>query len=275
MPPGDGNSHPAGFFGAPTDRLGRAPVHVFRGPPRLRLANDWPPFAAVGAVLIILILSFVAGTAASVVTLAMSDPSLPRDAVWPQLIALVTAQVVAIALVMLAARFFSDSWIKALALEGAGLRARDYLLALGIMVAAMALFTGIVWLVDPSSMIEDLAPFRVFVRSDAWWLTLIAVGIGAPLMEELIFRGFLLTALAKSRLGFAVSAVVTTVVWTALHASYSPAGLLAVFLVGLYLSWLVWRTGSLRVAIFCHATYNLGVVLLLMFVEIPGAATAG
>ena len=41
-----------------------------------------------------------------------------------------------------------------------------------------------------------------------------------------------------------------------MHAGYSTVGIVEVFLIGLFFSWLLWRTGSLRVAIFCHALYN-------------------
>ena len=51
-------------------------------------------------------------------------------------------------------------------------------------------------------MYADLRPFvRLF--GEQWVLALLVVGIGAPLSEELLFRGFLLSALARSRLGFA------------------------------------------------------------------------
>ena len=41
-----------------------------------------------------------------------------------------------------------------------------------------------------------------------------------------------------------------------MHAGYSLVGILEVFLIGMFFSWLLWRTGSLRVAIVCHAVYN-------------------
>ena len=104
---------------------------------------------------------------------------------------------------------------------------------------------------------------------DQWVLALLVVGLGAPLSEELLFRGFLLSALARSRLGFAGAAVVTTILWTALHAGYSIAGLVEVSLIGLFFSWLLWRTGSLRVPIFCHALYNTLIVVALRHVPLP------
>ena len=57
--------------------------------------------------------------------------------------------------------------------------------------------------------------------------------------------------------------------WTALHAGYSLAGILEVFTIGLFFSWLLWRTGSLRVPIFCHALYNSLIVLVLRQVPLP------
>jgi CAAX protease family protein len=89
------------------------------------------------------------------------------------------------------------------------------------------------------------------------------------LSEELLFRGFLLAALAGSAVGFWPGALIVTGLWTVLHAGYSPAGIVEVFLIGLYFSWLLWRTGSLRVAIFCHAFYNSLVVLALRYVPLP------
>jgi membrane protease YdiL (CAAX protease family) len=79
--------------------------------------------------------------------------------------------------------------------------------------------------------------------------------VGAPVSEELLYRGFLLSALAHTPLGFWGAALIATGLWTALH-DYSAVGVIAVFTLGLFLSWLVWRTGSLRVAIYCHALNN-------------------
>ena len=78
----------------------------------------------------------------------------------------------------------------------------------------------------------------------------------APVWEELAFRGFLQSALAKSRLGFWPAALVSNTIWTALHFGYSAAGLASVFLAGLMLFWLVWRTGSVRIAIVAHMVAN-------------------
>jgi membrane protease YdiL (CAAX protease family) len=118
-------------------------------------------------------------------------------------------------------------------------------------------------------MFNDLRPFVQFINNGDWVLALAVVGVGAPLAEELLFRGFLLSALARSRLGFWGAALVCSGLWTALHVGYSLAGVIEVFLIGIYFSWLLWRTGSLRVALFCHALYNSLIVLVLLNVPLP------
>ncbi|HEY1247117.1 MAG TPA: CPBP family intramembrane glutamic endopeptidase [Hyphomicrobiaceae bacterium] len=94
------------------------------------------------------------------------------------------------------------------------------------------------------------------------------MAVGAPLSEELIYRGFLLSALARTRLGFWGAALVATVAWTALH-DYSAFGVASVFMTGLVLSWLLWRTGSLRVVIFCHVLNNALALVAHRLITLP------
>jgi len=46
--------------------------------------------------------------------------------------------------------------------------------------------------------------------------------IGAPFVEEFMFRGFLLSALAKSKIGFWSAAIFTDAAWTAVHSPLLP-----------------------------------------------------
>ena len=65
------------------------------------------------------------------------------------------------------------------------------------------------------------------------------------------------------------AALISTALWTSLHASYTLLGIAEVFLIGLFFCWLLWRTGSLWVAIFCHALYNSLIVVVLRYVPLP------
>jgi membrane protease YdiL (CAAX protease family) len=98
-------------------------------------------------------------------------------------------------------------------------------------------------------------------------VAVIAIGL-APIWEELTFRGFLLSALAKSPLGYWPAASICTGLWTLLHWSYSYAGLTSVFVAGLALSWMMRRFGSMRVVVVAHALANV-VALTVAYLFAP------
>jgi membrane protease YdiL (CAAX protease family) len=133
-------------------------------------------------------------------------------------------------------------------------------------------WTALVLFLQPGTVYQDLRPFQELLKGDAVYLMLSVIMIGAPLSEELLFRGFLFSGLAKSRLGLAGTAVLTTLLWTGLHAGYSAFGLIEVLGIGLYFSWLLIRTGSVWVTIFCHAVYNSIVALALLVFTVPAPA---
>jgi len=81
----------------------------------------------------------------------------------------------------------------------------------------------------------------------------VLVILAAPLAEETFFRGFLLQGLAQ-RLRFWPAAVVTSGIFAIAHIWWQYY--LPIFILGLALSWLFWRTGSLWAPIAAHATIN-------------------
>lgn len=125
-------------------------------------------------------------------------------------------------------------------------------------------------LVPGYSLLRDTHAFVSGLQSPLWWGTVLAIGVLAPVSEELAFRGFLLTALAKSRLGIVGGGLVSNLLWVAPHFLYSPAGLVTVFSGGLLLTWLVWRTGSMRAAIVAHVVANCA---LLAYLAVAAPAT--
>jgi membrane protease YdiL (CAAX protease family) len=110
-------------------------------------------------------------------------------------------------------------------------------------VAGIGLFTDGRWLLEG-------------LNSPLWWAVVLAAVVLAPLWEEVTFRGFLLSALAKSALGFWPAALLSSAIWTLLHWGYSWPGLASVFLAGVGLSWIMKRTGSLRAAVIAHSVIN-------------------
>ena len=185
------------------------------------------------------------------------------------LVTLAVWQTITVLLTLIASFFFGGRPRDVLALRSAAAAPSVYPKALVLMFVLQMGVSAVQYFVIPDDMFNDLRPFVQFVSGNDWLLAFVVVGIGAPLSEELLFRGFLLSALARSRLGFWGAAVLVSGLWTALHVGYSLAGIIEVFLIGIYFSWLLWRTGSLRVAIFCHALYNSLIVLVLRHVPLP------
>ncbi|MDH4983882.1 type II CAAX endopeptidase family protein [Hyphomicrobium sp. D-2] len=188
---------------------------------------------------------------------------------------LILLQVGVIVLTIVAAGFFgSDRW-EVLALRKPRGGWRVMWLALIPMFAVTGIWTALIMWLAPDVLIGDLRIFKELLESDAALLAFIAIAIGAPLSEELMFRGFLYSGLAKSLLGLIGTGILTALLWTALHVGYSVFGLIEVLVIGFYFSWLLVRTGSAWVTIFCHAVYNAVIAVALYFVTLPPAVQAG
>ena len=91
-------------------------------------------------------------------------------------------------------------------------------------------------------------------------LTILGIVVMAAICEEAMFRGFILTTLLR-RKGTWLSIIVTAVGFALYHLD--PWALPEVAIIGIFLGWLVVRTGSIFPAIAAHASFNfLGIVLL-------------
>lgn len=140
-----------------------------------------------------------------------------------------------------------------------------------ILLSVLALLTlaslggAIVYHFDRSTFEADMRPFAELARSRAFWVLFAAAAIGAPIAEELLFRGFLFTGLRATPLGFAGAAAVSSLIWATMHANYSSYGILLVLAIGLLLAYVRDRTASLIPTIACHAVYNGIVVMALAF----------
>jgi membrane protease YdiL (CAAX protease family) len=83
--------------------------------------------------------------------------------------------------------------------------------------------------------------------------------VGAPIAEEMLFRGFLLPALARSRTGFWGGATVTSALWANMHFLNAGYGLLSIALIfagGIGLSCLWRHSGAIWPCIVAHGCLN-------------------
>jgi membrane protease YdiL (CAAX protease family) len=117
-------------------------------------------------------------------------------------------------------------------------------------IAAMSYF--------PSAGAQASQLMAELAAQGGWALAILTIGIVGPLAEEIWLRGFLLSALAKSRLGFWAAGVLIAVLFAVLHAAqYALILLVPIFMLGLVLTWALGITGSLWVPIMVHVGNNL------------------
>lgn len=96
---------------------------------------------------------------------------------------------------------------------------------------------------------------------------LASVAVGAPIVEELFFRGLLLRSLQR-RMPDAAAVAVSAVVFGLAHGSTLPAEAVVLVIIsltafGAVLAFLALRTGRLGPGIVAHAVFNLFTVLYL------------
>lgn len=135
-----------------------------------------------------------------------------------------------------------------------------------VLMVMAAAYAVVIFTYDPLAIVHDVAPFANLMKTESWWLVALAAVIGAPIAEEIVFRGVLFGVLASSPLGPIVAAIVSSAMWASLHMNYSIYGLLAIFLIGLFLARLRVSSGSLLAPMVCHGVYNAGVIVALMAV---------
>ena len=130
------------------------------------------------------------------------------------------------------------------------------------LVAVRMLYRPIFWLFGD---LDVGAPARAMLDQVGGPVDAVAVGamtvVGASVAEEVFYRGLLQGAL-NDRLGPAVGIGLTSVVFAASHAQLVQFP--ALLLVGVVNGLLVWRTGRLGPAVWCHAAFNAVTVVSLL-----------
>ena len=169
---------------------------------------------------------------------------------------LLIANPITIAVIALAVRIKRSSLVDYLALTLP--RRRHIAIGLVSLVALIAAGDALLYFGGEALV----TPFQVQSCSTAeaeGWLAalLIATIIVAPAGEEVIFRGFLFRGWARSERSAWPAIVVISALWAALHVQYNWAGILQIFVVGLFLGWVRWRSASTLLTFLLHALFNL------------------
>lgn len=127
-------------------------------------------------------------------------------------------------------------------------------LFLGIFIAYVAMTELLATLLNktPMAFFEPL-----YYTAKPVWLIWLAVVLVAPVYEEVIFRGFLWQGLVNSRLGLVGASLITSGLFTLIHASqYGWFELMAVFSLGMLLAFARHFSHSLWLPILLHILNN-------------------
>ncbi len=112
---------------------------------------------------------------------------------------------------------------------------------------------------DPAKVEERATD--LWNRADGWWvLALIAVvAIGAPLVEEVVYRGVILQSL-EGRLNDTVALVVSAAFFGAIHLQ--PVEFPGLFVIGIVFGLCWQRSGRIACPILAHLAFNASGLLL-------------
>ncbi|MCJ8320253.1 MAG: CPBP family intramembrane metalloprotease [Colwellia sp.] len=104
----------------------------------------------------------------------------------------------------------------------------------------------------PQSIID------IYNTTDYLFLLLFVVVIAAPIFEELVFRGFIFKGLKNSPLGITGTIVITSILFTLIHAGQYDLTILAVlFPLAVILAIARLRSGGIYLPIYLHFVNNL------------------
>lgn len=94
-----------------------------------------------------------------------------------------------------------------------------------------------------------------YASAEPVWLLWLALAIGAPVFEEVFFRGFLFKGLERS-IKPTGAIILTAAIWAGIHLQYDLYNMAIIFGLGLLLGAARNRTGSLLAPIAMHALGN-------------------
>lgn len=223
--------------------------------------------ASIGVVFGTWIVAYLVAVALGVALLRVAGfaegETLPPWLVLGSSLALWIPQVVAITVV--SRRFGSGNFIRDF---GVRFAVRDWW-GVPIGVASQLILVNIVTLPlrllfpDRFSVeeVERRARELVDGTNGWWWLAIVfVVVVGAPLVEELMYRGFIQGSLAR-RIPALASVLLTAAWFTVVHLQ--PVEFPGLFAFAVVLGWCRWKTGRIGMSIVAHVAFNVTGLLMV------------
>ena len=225
-------------------------------PPPMPTLGVW---ATLGWAVLAFVIANAVGTAVVIVWFPEQLPSETSLRYGGPLVALVTLITNPLLIVLLGAVARWRTGIDATAYLGlTRFRLRDFWIGFLAIVAIAAAAD----LADPWIGVDIVPRFQtdIFttVGATGWLLPLVlAIVVIGPLGEEIIFRGFLFRGWVGPGARGVVGIAVISLLWSLMHVQYAWVLMVQIFVIGLVLGWIRWRSGSALLTILLHLLVNL------------------
>lgn len=147
---------------------------------------------------------------------------------------------------------------------------RPYVYGIGMWLIGLTVLIFwsqiLIWLNADSLLPPDTAQQAIEEAGGNILITVLLVGIGGPIAEEIFFRGFVLTGLLK-RFGVGRALLISSLLFGLFHID--PGAIVPTFALGLILGWVYLKTGSIWPAMFVHGLHNTFAVLVAKYATLP------
>ena len=137
-------------------------------------------------------------------------------------------------------------------------RARDVTTGVIGLICLIAASDGALYLSGEGLVTSFQLQSYTTAAAEGWLpAMLFAAIIVAPAGEEILFRGFLFRGFVRPESRAWLGIIATAVLFAAPHVQYDWIGMLQILLVGLFLGWMRWRSGTIVLTFLLHALFNL------------------
>lgn len=96
----------------------------------------------------------------------------------------------------------------------------------------------------------------IYQNTEYPWLLFITIALLAPLLEELLYRGYVIRVWSESVIGPVAGTVLVSLIWAATHQQYDLYNMVWVFLLGVLLCLSRLRTQSIIPSYSIHVGWN-------------------
>jgi uncharacterized protein len=136
-------------------------------------------------------------------------------------------------------------------------RTRDVIVGIAGLIGLIGVCDALLYFSDGALVTPFQLQSYTTAAAEGWLPAMFAAAVlVAPAGEEIMFRGFLFRGWARSERTVWPAIIVISVLWAGLHIQYDWTGILQIFVIGLFLGWMRWRSGSALLTFLLHALFN-------------------